>query len=331
MKKILGLFLSISSLVLIHPGKAQIKTDAIRLNQIGFYPDGPKRAIVVETTSTQFYITTPDLSDTVFTGNLSSAKLWPPSQESVKQADFSELNTVGTYVVLVPDLGYSSPFDIKPRVHQEVARAAAKAFYFQRASLELTEPFAGKWKRPLGHPDTQIIVHASAATPQRPEGTIIACPRGWYDAGDYNKYIVNSGISTYTLLALYEHFSEYCAALQHNIPESNNQVPDILDEALWNIRWMLTMQDPNDGGVYHKCTEANFCGMVMPHQATAPRYVVQKSTAATLDFAAVMARLRRLRADISRHDAVARFRDLGVDVFLGSARFAGPDRVIVGG
>jgi len=50
-----------------------------------------------------------------------------------------------------------------------------------------------------------------------------------------------------------------------------------------------------------------------------------------VDFPAVMARLRRLRAEISRHDAVKRFQDLGVDVFLGAAAFTGPDTVAVGG
>src|SRR5881409_2499010 len=47
------------------------------------------------------------------------------------------------------------------------------------------------------------------------------------------------------------------------------------------------------------------------------------------DFPAVMERMRRLRAKISHHDGAARFRDLGVDVFLGEARFTGPDRVEV--
>ena len=57
---------------------------------------------------------------------------------------------------------------------------------------------------------------------------------------------------------------------------------------------MLTMQDPNDGGVYHKCTNAAFDGMVMPGVTKMPRYVVQKGTAATLDFAGVMAQASRV-------------------------------------
>jgi pyruvate/2-oxoglutarate dehydrogenase complex dihydrolipoamide dehydrogenase (E3) component len=51
----------------------------------------------------------------------------------------------------------------------------------------------------------------------------------------------------------------------------------------------------------------------------------------SVDFAAVMERLRRLRADVSGNDSAQRFRGLGVDVFLGAARFAGADAVEVDG
>jgi pyruvate/2-oxoglutarate dehydrogenase complex dihydrolipoamide dehydrogenase (E3) component len=52
---------------------------------------------------------------------------------------------------------------------------------------------------------------------------------------------------------------------------------------------------------------------------------------ATVDFPAVMTRLRRLRADLSPHDSAARFRELGVDVYLGDGRFTGADTIEVGG
>ena len=60
-------------------------------------------------------------------------------------------------------------------------------------------------------------------------------------------------------------------------------------------------------------------------------YGVKVPTGSTVDFPAVMDRMRRLRADISRNDSTRRFRDLGVDVFLGEGRFAGPDTVEVAG
>lgn len=128
----------------------------------------------------------------------------------------------------------------------------------------------------------------------------MAAPGGWYDAGDYNKYIVNSGITMGTLLSAYEDFTTYFDTLHTHIPESGNQLPDLLDEVLYNLRWMLAMQDPADGGVYHKCTNASFDGMVMPGVTKAPRYVVQKGTAATLDFAAVMAQAARITRRFTR-------------------------------
>jgi endoglucanase len=268
--------------------------EGIRLNQIGFYPKGPKFAVAVATTSNVFYLTTKDKADTLFTGALGAARVWPHSGETVKLIDFTAFQKNGEYTIVVPDLGQSHPFFIKDYVHQNLSAASTKGYYFQRASTALNATYAGKWNRPAGHLDTQVYVHASAATTARPENTIISSSKGWYDAGDYNKYIVNSGISTYSILAAYEHFPAYYRELKLNIPESSNNIPDILDEALWNINWMLTMQDPNDGGVYHKLTTANFSGFVMPNQDTARRYVVQKGTAAALDFAAVMAQASRI-------------------------------------
>jgi pyruvate/2-oxoglutarate dehydrogenase complex dihydrolipoamide dehydrogenase (E3) component len=50
-----------------------------------------------------------------------------------------------------------------------------------------------------------------------------------------------------------------------------------------------------------------------------------------VDFPAVMERMRRLRADISKNDSARRFRDAGVDVFIGAGQFEGRDRLRVGG
>lgn len=265
----------------------------IRLDQIGFYPNAPKCAIILADTGGVFEVRTLN-KKTVFKGELKRSFKPDFAGKYTWIADFSSFYITGKFVLYVPGIGNSYPFSIKRSVHQQVADASIKAYYFMRASTPLKAKYAGKWARAEGHPDDKVLVHASAATQQRPEGTVISSPRGWYDAGDYNKYIVNSGISTYTLLSLYEDFPEYMKTVKLNIPESGNGLPDLLNETLWNIRWMLTMQDPNDGGVYHKLTNTAFDRMEMPDQATATRYVVQKSTAATLDFAAVMAQASRI-------------------------------------
>ncbi len=273
-----------------------VENHSIRLNQLGFYPKAPKAAIVLTDAGGPFQVTTADGKKVLFSGTLSEARQNSISGKTARTADFSAFQTTGLYVVKVPGVGQSYPFTIKPNVHRDLAIGALKGFYYQRASTDLPEKFAQKWHRPAGHPDSQVLIHPSAASATRPTGSTIASPGGWYDAGDYNKYIVNSGITTGTLLSLYEDFPDFCQTVTANIPESDNRLPDLLDESLWNLRWMLTMQDPADGGVYHKLTNPKFDGMVMPVKANpgTNRYVVQKSVTAALDFAAVMAQASRI-------------------------------------
>lgn len=270
-------------------------SESIRTNQLGYYPDAPKVAVVLgDIGEKKFYITSLDLKDTLFSGSLSKERKSAYSPKTTRIADFSKFSDTGSYIVMVPGVGKSYPFDIKREVHKDLLKGAIKGFYFQRMSTDIPDKYAGKWARKVGHPDTAVKIHASAATKERPEGTIISAPLGWYDAGDYNKYIVNSGITMGTLFSLYEDFPEYFSTLSVAIPEEGNQIPDLLDESLWNLRWMFKMQDPYDGGVYHKLTTAKFEGMVMPEEAKSQRYMVQKSTTAALDFAAVMAQAHRI-------------------------------------
>jgi endoglucanase len=272
----------------------------IKLNQLGFLPGAAKFAVVPDTKAATFAIVKAGTDTVVSRGALAPAAASPEAGETVRLADFTGLTVPGRYRVRVAGLPDSPAFDIGPGVFRELNAASIRALYFNRSGTALSAKHAGAYARAAGHPDTRVLVHASAASPARPAGTAIASPKGWYDAGDYNKYIVNSGIATWTLLAAWEDFPNVFKAQDLNIPESGNALPDLLDEALWNLEWMLTMQDPADGGVYHKLTNLKFDGMVMPDQATAPRYVVQKTTAAALDFAAVMATASRVLAPYER-------------------------------
>ncbi|MGZ3881002.1 MAG: glycoside hydrolase family 9 protein, partial [Flavisolibacter sp.] len=272
---------------------SQPGSDRIQLNQVGFVTSSPKLAVITgKTEGGKFYITAN--GSTYFTGTLSDEKQSKNSSTVTRIADFSAFKKEGVYHISVPGVGTSYEFRIAEDVFSDVSKAALKAYYYMRSDMPLEKTYAGKWARAAGHPDTTVLVHASAASDARPAGTVISSPKGWYDAGDYNKYVVNSGITMGTLLSAYEDFPGYFDKLKTNIPESSDAVPDILNEVLYNLRWMLSMQDPNDGGVYHKLTNAAFDGMVAPGVTKAPRYVVQKSTAATLDFAAVMAQSSRV-------------------------------------
>jgi endoglucanase len=279
-------------------GTAWAQTPAgIKLNSIGYLPAGQKLAVLPEGAGARFEIVEDGSGKPVFSGMPGTAQRWAESAETVRIADFSAVTAPGRYRLRVQGLAPSDPFTVGNDAYRALGTASLKAFYFNRTAIKLEPKYAGPWARPAGHPDDRVLVHASAASSARPAGTVIASAKGWYDAGDYNKYLPSSGIATYTLLAAYEHFPRWFDKLDVNIPESGNGVPDLIDEAMWNLAWMLSMQDPQDGGVYHKLTNLTFDAMVMPHQAmTAPRYVVAKSTAAALNFAATMAAASRVLA-----------------------------------
>lgn len=271
------------------------------MNQVGFRPSQEKTATIdVASADAQpcYVAITNDAGELLWHGVASETMLNPISGKPRQIIDFSYFDKPGTYQLYV-DNGlspFTCPFTISEHPYHELTRKALRAFYYQRASMDIVEPFAEGYERKAGHPDDHVLVHASAATAERAEGTVISSPGGWYDAGDYNKYIVNSGFTMGVWLMAYEMNKEYFAALDLNIPESKDvNCPDMLAEAMYNIRWMLTMQDL-DGGVYHKLTEADFEGFIRPDECKKTRYVVMKTTAASLDFAATMALAARVYA-----------------------------------
>lgn len=73
------------------------------------------------------------------------------------------------------------------------------------------------------------------------------------------------------------------------------------------------------------------CARAAAEARRADEFGVQVLEPINVDFPAVMRRMRQLRAGLSRHDSAVRFRDLGVDVYLGEARFSGSDALGVGG
>jgi endoglucanase len=267
-----------------------ITQDDILINQIG-YPEVSAKKALIRANSEQFEIRDSN-GNPIFRDVISELKFWELSGDAVGIADFSSLTKAGEYTLCVDDV-CSYPFYIAPSLYDDLADAALKSYYYARVGIDIEEEYGGKWNYRGGHPDTEVIIHASAASDKRPEGSTISSPGGWYDAGDYGKYIVNSSITTWTILQSLRLNTEFHLDQNLNIPESNNDIPDILDEALVNLRWMMTMQDPNDGGLYHKLTTKNFDAFIMPEETTNPRFVVMKTTSASLDFASTMATTSR--------------------------------------
>ena len=258
------------------------------VNQLGFYPESEK--IVVYPGSDANGLEVRDLNGkTVLTLEAPMVYDWDYSGEEVQTFDISAIKTPGTYRLYRGGEYVGNPIAVAKGVYSDLVKASLKWFYYQRSSMALEPRYAGKWARAAGHIDDKVIIYGSdKATGGKGAGKTIKSDRGWYDAGDYGKYIVNSGITVFTLLEAYENFPKYFESLSWNIPREFTKYPEILEEVRYNLDWMLTMQD-SDGGVYHKVSTLKFSGSVSPENDKAERYAIIKNLTATLDFAGVMA------------------------------------------
>jgi len=276
-------------------------SETIRLDQVGYLPARAKLAVVADARATgAFAVRRAADGSEVLTGRLAPAVADPDTGDTVRIADFSALTQTGSFYLDVAGVGASHEFDVAPDVYAKVFYLVMRAFYGQRCgtAVDLAPTYPG-YRHPACHApgsrNPDAMMHASSGASGAVEAT-----GGWHDAGDYGKYVVNSGISTGELLWTYEAFAKRVGPVRLDIPESGNAVPDLLDEVRWNLDWMMKMQD-RDGGVWHKLTSERFGSFVMPEvDDGGPRYVIgtgaapYKSSCATGDFAAVMATAARV-------------------------------------
>jgi endoglucanase len=225
----------------------------------------------------------------------------------------------------------SEPFAIATDVYAQLKFDALNFFYQQRSGEPIEMPFAGgdEWTRPAGHPSDTATCYGPVDMRGNDWG---GCPYtldvtgGWYDAGDHGKYVVNSGVTVWTLLNYYERSTTHPAAAATvadgaaAIPENANGQPDLLDEARNNLEFMLAMQVPAgttltlplgdqygnqdalvfstvdaSGMAHHKIHDEYWTGIPQaPHLDPAERYLSYPSTGATLDLAAIAAQCARL-------------------------------------
>jgi endoglucanase len=226
----------------------------------------------------------------------------PASGEHVHVIDFSSFTTPGGGYRLRAGSAQSHPFVIREDVYAKLKYDALAFFYHQRSGVEIKLPHAGeaRWVRPAGHTSDSRVPCA----PDAGCNYALDVSGGWYDAGDHGKYVVNGGISAWTLLALYERSAglkraDAFADRRMNIPEAGNGVPDLLDETRVQVEWLLRMQVPEGqplaGMAHHKMHDQAWTELgTMPHEDQSPRFLRPPSTAATLNLAAVAAQASRV-------------------------------------
>jgi len=254
----------------------------IKVNQLGYNTLAEKYALVSGfadelkvVTGTPFKVKRASDNTVVYTGNLKLVNDYDTqSGERVFKADFSLLLKPGTYYVSVAATGVAdSPvFQIGKNVYQPLIVDAVRYFYYQRQGMALDAVHAGTYTRGVGHSQDANAAFRSGTNPNRDVS------QGWYDAGDYGKYVNAGGTAVSDLVWSYQLFPGQFPDHQLNIPESGNGIPDILDEAKWELDWILKMQDEASGGFYHMVQPT---GSATPDQDTSPRFIEDVSGSLT--------------------------------------------------
>ncbi len=205
---------------------------------------------------------------TAFVGPFNEGELWRGDLSGGPTTifDFSALERAGRYRLCVDDIGCSTPFDISIEgPWQAMAATVARALFHQRSGIELEQPFTA-FSRPRGyHPDDGLVVETTNQTlVEDPNGrgegepfvelvagrTGLNIDNAWgghFDAGDWDRRVQHLWMAR-RLIDLVELFPDTTGALELNIPESGDEVPDLLDEARWTLDLFNRLQDA-DGAI----------------------------------------------------------------------------------
>jgi endoglucanase len=287
------------------PPKAKTEAGAnILVNQVGYFANLAKLATLRSEAKQQldWKLFAADGREAAF-GKSQPVGVDVPSGDSVHIIDFTAYKGAGRGYTLAVGADRSRPFEIGTGIYHKLKYDALSYFYHNRSGIEIAMPFAGgeQWTRPAGHLSDKNVPCA----PNSGCSHSLDVAGGWYDGGDHGKYVVNGGISVWTLLNLYERsqfIGKSTAAVADgtmNIPERKNGVPDLLDEARWELEFLLKMQmpagQPKAGMVHHKIHDKAWTALgLAPHEDPMPRFLYPVTTAATLNLAAVAAQAGRI-------------------------------------
>jgi endoglucanase len=265
----------------------KMRSESVHVSHIGFHPDDPAKVAFLSCwmgnggglkypDGMSFNIIDDKTGSIVYSGKTSMSKPAAEKNEDaykrnfnltdVYEMDFSDLNKPGQYRVCVEKIGCSFPFVIDKEVWSNAFRTCARGFYHMRSGIELGPPYTD-FKRPRPfHPDDGVKIYASTTrlmdtrnglsqsdpsnfrnlVAGKTDKLLPGLWGGYMDAGDWDRRIQHL-ISSLYLLDLAEQFPSCFKSLSLGIPESQNQLPDVVDEALFNLDFYRRTQTPEGG------------------------------------------------------------------------------------
>ena len=260
----------------------------IRLNSVGFVPDFPKRASIAATEVSAALLRDANTNALVYRA-LIDTMTNADTRENLWIADFSAFTTPGRYSLYVPNVGQSPTFTIGSDVYTEPYRVMMLGMYLWRCGAAVNAEYNGvNYSHAACHTKDADLRYIGGSGTRDATG-------GWHDAGDYNKYIVNSGVTVGLMLKAWEQFWFALENIDLTSVSQSGSIPKYLTEIKWNLDWVAKMQH-DDGTVSHKISTLGFGGEIMPEAENDTRYFVPWGSAATASFTAMMALAARIYA-----------------------------------
>jgi len=303
-KKLMTFWCCLSTLFIM--AQTNIPTsDFIKVDQFGYLPNSSKVAVISNpeigynssdtfAAGTSYQVRNWQTDDVVFTG---TPQLWNGGATHTQSGDkgwwldFSSVTSPGSYYVYdVSNNVRSYQFEIDEDVYSPVLKAAMRMFFYNRCNFAKQAPYAEAgftdaiaFSNNLQDGNCRYIFDQNnAATEKDLTG-------GWFDAGDFNKYVTFADRVMHDLLSAYEE-NPAVFTDNFNIPESGNGIPDILDELKWELDWLLKMNNA-DGSTHLKMGSQNYSDNTStpPSSNNDPRYYGPTCTSASISVAGVFA------------------------------------------
>lgn len=269
----------------------------IHVDQVGYLPDYEKTAIVAGAVgSNEFKVVNADTQEVVFKGTFSAPRQDICSGDTVRKADFSAVTTPGNYIITVDGVGSSYKFQIADNVYYKSFIHTLRSYTLGRCNNAFNDPITGLSIDATAHEKyktAKVYFTDGIST----KGEIVDVSGGWYDAGDFGKYVPTGCISVANILMAYEAQPEKFTKGQMFFPTgitADANLPDVLAEMKYELDWLLKMQR-SDGAVYLKTAGKYWPSLdVSPEQDTQNRYIYGLATYNTAMFGATNAMAARI-------------------------------------
>ncbi len=226
--------------------RAQSEQSWIRINQLGYIPDGVKVAVWClkeeKEVAPLFHLVNMATNKNVYTATASkNFGAYGPFKQTYR-LDFSPFKTPGKYYLQTGETK-SPAFEIGNDVYKGAADFCLRYMRQQRSGFN-------PYLKDSCHTHDGYVLYGEKAGIK--DSTYIDVVGGWHDASDYLQYSTTSANATWHLLAAYRDFPQvFTDTKQANGLEGKNGMPDVLDEAKWGLDWLLKMH-PKDNLMFNQ-------------------------------------------------------------------------------